>query len=313
MLQVISSNASCSLEELSAERVPGQELGWQYYVAADRKRAEKTLQKAVGLGMHSIWVTVDAPVGGNRERDEKEKIARDPPAKDSGLTRAEGSTSAAQFAYVDPNLCWEDIAWIKKLAPGKPIIIKGVQCVEDAELALEYGCQGIVLSNHGGRQLEGSRAPIDVLQEIHRVRPELVGKIDIFVDGGIRRGTDVLKALCLGAKAVGLGRPFLYAQSAYGSDGVVRVHESKLAELFLLVSSLFSSYCPSFHSFRPILTFPPLGYCARPLPHAAVLEREIEIGMRLLGVTKISELTPELLDLGFDRVRDSERGRRHEV
>lgn len=78
-----------------------------------------------------------------------------------------------------------------------------------------------------GRQLEGSRAPIDVLQEIRRVRPDLIDKIDIFVDGGVRRGTDVLKALCLGAKAVGIGRPYLFAQSAYGSDGVVRIHESE--------------------------------------------------------------------------------------
>lgn len=138
-----------------------------------------------------------------------------------------GSTSAAQFAYVDPNLNWDDIAWIRKLAPGRSIVLKGIGCVEDAILAHEHGCEGIVLSNHGGRQLDGARPPIEVLQEIRKERPDLCDKMEIFVDGGIRRGTDVLKALCLGAKAVGIGRPFLYAQSAYGPDGVVKVVDSE--------------------------------------------------------------------------------------
>ncbi len=130
-------------------------------------------------------------------------------------------------SYVDPNLNWEDVAWIKKLAPGKPLVIKGISCVEDAILAHEHGCSGIVLSNHGGRQLDGARPPIQVLQEIRNERPDLLDKMEVFVDGGVRRGTDVLKALCLGAKAVGLGRPFLYAQSAYGSEGVVKAVESE--------------------------------------------------------------------------------------
>jgi L-lactate dehydrogenase (cytochrome) len=247
IMQVISSNSSCSLEELAAERTEGQELAWQLYVATDRDRAEKTIKKAFNLGMSSIWLTVDAPVGGNRERDTKEKIARDPVSatrpylststfiettlfeqpKLGEKSENSGSTSAAQFSYVDPNLTWEDISWIKSLAPGKPLVIKGISCVEDAILAKEHGCQGIVLSNHGGRQLDGARPPIDVLQEIRRERPDLLKDMEVYVDGGIRRGTDVLKALCLGAKAVGLGRPFLYAQSAYGSDGVVKAVQSR--------------------------------------------------------------------------------------
>ncbi|KAJ9097248.1 hypothetical protein QFC21_004917 [Naganishia friedmannii] len=252
ILQVISSNSSCSLDELAEERREGQELAWQLYVATDRDRAEKTIKKAFNLGMSSIWLTVDAPVGGNRERDTKEKIARDPPKLGEKADGNSGSTSAAQFSYVDPNLTWEDISWIKSLAPGKPLVIKGISCVEDAILAKEHGCQGIVLSNHGGRQLDGARPPIDVLQEIRRERPELLKEMEVYVDGGIRRGTDVLKALCLGAKAVGLGRPFLYAQSAYGEDGVVKAVQ--------------------------------------------ILEEEIQTGMRLLGVTKISELKPEFVE-----------------
>lgn len=185
-----------------------------------------------------------------------------------------GSTSAAQFSYVDPNLTWEDIPWIKSLAPGKPLVIKGISCVEDAILAKEHGCQGIVLSNHGGRQLDGARPPIDVLQEIRRERPELLKEMEIYVDGGIRRGTDVLKALCLGAKAVGLGRPFLYAQSAYGEDGVVKAVQSMYPRFILSCRHWLNNHFWS----------------------SVVLEEEIQTGMRLLGVTKISELKPELVE-----------------
>lgn len=109
-----------------------------------------------------------------------------------------------------------------------PLIIKGVQSVEDAKLAAESGVKGIVLSNHGGRQLNFAPASIDVLREIREEAPEVFEKLEVYVDGGVRRGTDVLKALCLGAKAVGLGRPFLYAQSAYGEQGVVRAVQSEL-------------------------------------------------------------------------------------
>lgn len=119
-----------------------------------------------------------------------------------------------------------------------------------------------------------ARAPIEVLQEIHRHRPDLAKKMEIYVDGGIRRGTDVLKALCLGAKAVGLGRPFLYAQSAYGPDGVVRVVESEFTQ--------------TAHTIGCSILMP----CFAP----AVMQDEIATGMRLLGVNKVSELRPELVD-----------------
>lgn len=245
MLQVISSNSSCSLDELVAEKAPDQQLAWQLYVAADRARAERTIKHAVELGVQSIWLTVDAPVGGKRERDLKEKIARDPPARDFKPDPNTKSESAVQFSYVDADLCWDDIAWIRKLAPGRPIVLKGIQCVEDAVMAAEHGVQGIVLSNHGGRQLDGSRPPIEVLQEIRKLRPELLTQMEVFVDGGIRRGTDVLKALALGAKAVGMGRPFLYAQSAYGAEGVVRAHESESAGVWSADSGGLTPFVPS--------------------------------------------------------------------
>ena len=106
-----------------------------------------------------------------------------------------------------------------------PIILKGVQCWEDAVLAAEAGCQGVVLSNHGGRQLDFARSGIEILEEVmHELRKRnlLKNGFEVYIDGGVRRAGDVLKAVALGAKAVGIGRPFLYAYSAYGSEGVVR-------------------------------------------------------------------------------------------
>jgi L-lactate dehydrogenase (cytochrome) len=104
-----------------------------------------------------------------------------------------------------------------------PIIIKGIQTVADAVLAAKAGVDGIIISNHGGRSLEYSLPSIEVLYRLRKERPDVFDKMEVYMDGGVRRGTDVLKALCLGAKAVGLGRPFLYAQSAYGEAGVVKI------------------------------------------------------------------------------------------
>lgn len=113
--------------------------------------------------------------------------------------------------------------WFKSVTK-MPIILKGVQRVDDAVLAAEHGCQGVVLSNHGGRQLEYSPPPIEVLAELMPVLREkgLADNFEVYVDGGIRRATDVLKAICLGAKGVGIGRPFLYAMSTYGDAGVTK-------------------------------------------------------------------------------------------
>ncbi|KAF4944316.1 hypothetical protein F66182_18673, partial [Fusarium sp. NRRL 66182] len=114
-----------------------------------------------------------------------------------------------------------------------PIILKGVQCVEDVLRAVEAGVEGVVLSNHGGRQLDFARSGIEVLAEVMPILRERgwENKIEIFIDGGIRRGTDIIKALCLGAKGVGIGRPFLYAMSTYGQEGVERAFQLLKDEL----------------------------------------------------------------------------------
>ena len=138
------------------------------------------------------------------------------------VDRSQGAARAIS-SFIDPALSWKDIPWFKSITK-MPIILKGVQRVEDVMKAVSMGVQGVVLSNHGGRQLDFARSGIEVLAE---VMPELrrlglENDIEIFIDGGVRRATDIIKALCLGATGVGIGRPFLYAMSAYGLPGVDR-------------------------------------------------------------------------------------------
>jgi L-lactate dehydrogenase (cytochrome) len=138
------------------------------------------------------------------------------------VDRNQGAARAIS-SFIDPSLSWKDIPWFLSVTK-MPIILKGVQRVEDVLRAIDAGVHGVVLSNHGGRQLDTARSGIEVLAEVMPVLRQqgLESKIEIFVDGGVRRATDILKALCLGAKGVGIGRPFLYAMSTYGLAGVDR-------------------------------------------------------------------------------------------
>lgn len=254
VVQMISTLASCSFDEIADARVPGQQQWYQLYVNADRKITEKAVRHAEERGMKGLFITVDAPSLGRREKDMKMKFEADSDVQndDEEIDRSQGA-SRALSSFIDPSLSWKDIAFIQSITK-MPIVLKGVQRKEDVLLAAEHGLQGVVLSNHGGRQLDYTRAPVEVLAEVMPILKErgLDSKIDIFVDGGVRRGTDILKALCLGAKGVGLGRPFLYANSSYGDKGVTKAIQ--------------------------------------------LLKDEMEMNMRLLGVNKIEELTPDLLD-----------------
>jgi L-lactate dehydrogenase (cytochrome) len=138
------------------------------------------------------------------------------------VDRSQGAARAIS-SFIDPSLSWKDIPWFLSITK-MPIILKGVQRVEDVLRAIDAGVHGVVLSNHGGRQLDTARSGIEILSEVMPVlrAQGLENSIEIFVDGGVRRATDILKALCLGAKGVGIGRPFLYAMSAYGLPGVDR-------------------------------------------------------------------------------------------
>jgi L-lactate dehydrogenase (cytochrome) len=235
IIQVMSTNASNSLEELVAVRVnPEQKLWFQLYFNKDRKATERLLEKVVKSGAFSaIFITVDAPILGKREKDERLKQAVMPVLSETsgagGATAGAGprSVTRALANFVARDVIWDDIAWVKKLT-DMPVVVKGIMTVEDALLALEYGCEGIYLSNHGGRQLDTSPPAMLTLLELRKHCPQIFNKMEVFLDGGVRRGTDVVKALCLGCKAVGLGRPFLYANTCYGFDGVMKAIESKL-------------------------------------------------------------------------------------
>ena len=119
---------------------------------------------------------------------------------------------------LDKTLAWDDIPWIKETSQ-LPVVVKGIQCAADAIKALGYDIQGIMLSNHGGRSLDTAQPSILTLLEIHRICPHIFQHLEVYVDGGITRGTDILKALCLGVTAVGIGRPYLYSL-CYGQEGV---------------------------------------------------------------------------------------------
>ncbi|KAG5365911.1 Cytochrome b2 [Yarrowia sp. B02] len=226
VIQMIPTLASCSFDEIVDAATDKQTQWMQLYVNMDREVTRKIVQHAEKRGVKGLFITVDAPQLGRREKDMRTKFG-DKGAQvqqsDDSVDRSQGAARAIS-SFIDPALSWKDIPWFKSITK-MPIVLKGVQCSEDALKAVEYKVDGIVLSNHGGRQLEFARPSIEVLVE---VMSALRAKgwqdyIEVYIDGGIRRATDVIKALCLGAKGVGIGRPFLYAMSTYGEEGVCRL------------------------------------------------------------------------------------------
>lgn len=173
------------------------------------------------MGFLGVFVTVDTPILGTRERDERCKLASRN-AVQHEVEEDLSPDSAPPMSNKDPSLCWEDIAWIRSiLGGGIKLGIKGVLCAEDALLAVRYGCDAIVVSNHGGRQLDHTLSAVEALEDVMRVVSR--GGIEVLVDGGITRGSDVFKCLALGARAVGIGRPVLWGLAAYGERGVDKV------------------------------------------------------------------------------------------
>lgn len=233
IIQMVSSNSSLSYSEIMNAAIPSQTLFFQLYKHANNSVAEQRVREIDTLGYKAIFLTVDAIVAGKRERDIRNPWQSEDEEKGTPTNWSENDgpekevdglgTAGALIANDDRNMTWErTIPWLRGLT-NLPIVIKGIQCVEDAALAVDAGVEGILLSNHGGRQLEYSLPPLEVLHKLRLQRPDVFNKIEVYIDGGISRGTDVIKALCLGARAVGLGRPFLYAQSTYGVAGVVKI------------------------------------------------------------------------------------------
>ncbi len=210
-LMVVSSTAVASLSEIAA--ASDGPKWWQLYVFTDRGRTRDMLQRAAASGYSAVMWTVDTPVLGVRHRDTR-----------SGFQLPVGVHGDL---VIDPSLTWDDLAWIREASGGLPVLVKGVMTAKDALVAVSCGVDGVVVSNHGGRQLDGSSATLSVLPEVVAA---VDGAVPVLVDGGVRRGSDVLKALALGAAAVMVGRPFVWALAAGGSDGVVLALQMLRAE-----------------------------------------------------------------------------------
>lgn len=241
-LMVASTISTSTLEEIaSAADAP---RWFQLYVYKDRGVTEELVARAEAAGYKAIVLTVDTPMLGRRERDARNSFALPAGmaiANFAGLReRLEGAAgwgAGSSFsAYVhnlfDASLTWDDVAWLRKLT-RLPVVLKGILAADDGRLAVDAGVQGIIVSNHGGRQLDDSVAAIDALP---RVAEAVDGRLETYMDGGIRRGADVLKALALGARAVLIGRPFLWGLAANGEQGVVHVLEILHRELELAMA-----------------------------------------------------------------------------
>jgi 4-hydroxymandelate oxidase len=197
---------------------------FQLYVYRDRGATEGLVRRVEAAGCTALVLTVDAPMLGRRERDVRNRFALPP---ELGIENMHGyetvakpiaeSGLAAYFAeLIDPSLTWDAIGWLRSITK-LPVIIKGIVRADDAARAVAAGAAGIVVSNHGGRQLDSSPATIEVLP---RVVDAVGGRAEVFLDGGVRRGTDVVKAVALGARAVLVGRPVLWGLAAAGRAGV---------------------------------------------------------------------------------------------
>ncbi len=233
---MISNNASMTPEQIVVDAKPGQVFGWQLYVQVERKKSEDMLARINKLSdkIKVVVLTLDAPVPGKREEDEKsQNIASSLPVKSALQTGSaskptNGGIGKQLFMGTSPSLTWkETLAWLAKHI-SLPIVLKGIQTHEDAYLASLYTPQvkGIILSNHGGRELDTAPPAVHTLLEIRKYCPEVFQKVEVLIDGGIKRGTDVVKALCLGAKGVGIGRAALFGLGAGGVAGVERTLES---------------------------------------------------------------------------------------
>jgi isopentenyl diphosphate isomerase/L-lactate dehydrogenase-like FMN-dependent dehydrogenase len=231
-LMCVSTLATATAREVS-EAAPGAPRWFQLYVLRDRGVTHALVDEAVACGYRALVVTVDAPRAGRRERDLRTGFAVPPGIDMPGVTaaagRSSGLTPADFFSLVDASLTWKDLERLVD-AVELPVIVKGVHAAADARLAIQHGAAAVVVSNHGGRQLDGVPAGIDLLEDVVQ---EVAGDVEVLVDGGVRRGTDVLKALALGARAVLVGRPLLWGLAWDGEAGARWVLETLRAELEL--------------------------------------------------------------------------------
>jgi L-lactate dehydrogenase (cytochrome) len=255
-IYTLSTHASCSIEEVAAH-APGP-LWFQLYVWQNRELTRSFVDRARAAGYRALVLTVDVPIVSRRERDLRNgftipprvtvrnaldvlrhpgwtrRVLLGPRLTLANLVGAPGAPRAdivtlggVAQRQVDASVSWADLAWFRSLWSG-PLVLKGVLSAEDARRAVEHGVDGLIVSNHGGRQLDSAPAALEVLPEI---ADAVGGRAEVLMDGGVRRGADVVKALALGARAVLVGRPYLYGLAAGGGAGVRRVLELLKGEI----------------------------------------------------------------------------------
>ncbi|TFK08693.1 sodium-coupled neutral amino acid transporter 2 [Platysternon megacephalum] len=241
---MLSSWATSTIEEVAQAAPDG--LHWlQLYIYKDREVTRSLVQRAERAGYKGIFVTVDTPLLGKRFDDVRNKFQLPPHLRMKNFNTddlafssekgyGENSGLAVYVAQaIDPSIKWEDLKWLRGLT-SLPIVAKGILRADDAREAVKHGVNGILVSNHGARQLDGVPATIDVLPEIVEA---VEGKVEVFLDGGVRKGTDVLKALALGATAVFIGRPIIWGLVYQGEEGAKEVLQM-LKEEFQLAMAL---------------------------------------------------------------------------
>ncbi|CAM3126134.1 alpha-hydroxy acid oxidase [Cupriavidus taiwanensis] len=257
----LSTVSICSIEDV-AEATGGHPFWFQLYVMRDRAFVERLMDRARAAGCPALVLTLDLPVSAQRHKDLRNGLSAPPRLTPWNLLNMMGKprwclgmlgTRRRTFGNIighvrgvddmssladwssrqyDPTLDWDDVAWIRRRWPGK-LVLKGIQDVEDARLACQSGADALIVSNHGGRQLDGAPASIRALPAIAQAVGE---RIEVHMDGGIRSGQDVLKAVALGARGVYIGRPMLYGLGAMGQAGVTRALEIIRKELDLTMA-----------------------------------------------------------------------------
>jgi len=252
---IISMQASCRIEDIAgAAHAP---LWLQWYWHPDRAFMNELLARARASGYQAIVFTVDAPVNGLRNQEQRAGFSLPPGIEAVNLRGSHqagavmgpaGSSPLFGSGLLDHAPGWDDLRWLVQNA-GLPVLVKGVMRPHDARAAQECGAAGIIVSNHGGRTLDGAPAPLQVLKSVVQAVD-----VPVLMDGGIRRGTDVLKALALGARAVLIGRPYIYGLAAAGAAGVAHVLHLLRAELEVAMAL---TGCPSLASIHEGILFRP--------------------------------------------------------
>lgn len=237
-IMIGSTLSTCTLEDVAGVSGP---KWFQLYIYKDRMLTQELIGRAEAAGYRALVLTVDTPLLGRRFRDLRNRFVLPDGLSmrnfDAAMTNAARWGEHSSFsAYVhdlfDASLSWDAVDWLRART-RLPILLKGILTAEDAARAVQAGVDGIVVSNHGGRQLDGVPASIDALPEVVDAAD---GRLEVLMDGGVRRGTDVLKALALGARAVCIGRPYLWALAAAGEEGVRDVLRILREELMLAMA-----------------------------------------------------------------------------